>query len=351
MIKTTYFHRVHAQTPTRFWINNVTRNEARMAIEAGAIGCTQNPSYTWKMIKSPEEEPYVLEILDRILETEKDDNEALVKLQRELVAKIAEIFMPIYEESNGRNGYVSIQGDPFKEDVDSILRFARFNRQVGPNIMVKIPVTKDGLEAIKILAAERVPINATEVMAVRQALDVCEIYEKAVKGMKDPAPMYFSHIAGIFDEYLQNTVKNNRIDISPDALWQAGISVAKKVYRIVKEKGYRVGFIGGGARGLHHFTEMVGAECCVTINWKGTADVLIEQDPPVVQRFLQPTPESVIDELLEKVEDFRRGYLIHAITPEEYEHFGPVEYFRNMFEEAWTNARDFIKNRRKHINS
>lgn len=350
MMKKTYFHRVHAQTPTRFWINNVTKDEAYKAIDAGAVGCTQNPSYSWKMIDGHKEKACVLEMLDNILRVEKDDNEALVRLQRELVAEIAEIFMPMHLESNGRLGYVSIQGDPFKEDLDSIVRYARFNREAGlNNIMAKIPVTKEGLEAIEILAAERVPINATEVMAVRQALDVCEAYEKAVKGMKDPAPIYFSHITGIYDEYLKNTVEKNCIDVSPDALWQAGMSIAKKVYRIVRERGYNVGFIGGGARGLHHFTEMVGADCCVTINWKGTADVLIEQDPPVVQRFLQPTPESVIDELLEKVEDYRRGYLINAIKPEEYEEFGPVALFRSMFEKAWLNALDFVEKRRSEI--
>ncbi|NLC67571.1 MAG: hypothetical protein GX754_02050, partial [Clostridiaceae bacterium] len=117
----------------------------------------------------------------------------------------------------------------------------------------------------------------------------------------------------------------------------------------VREKGYNVGFIGGGARGLHHFTEMVGADCCVTINWEGTADVLIKQDPPVVQRFLQKTPDSVVDELIEKIEDYRRGYLVNAISPEEYADFGPVVYFRNMFEEAWSKARSFIANRRTEL--
>ena len=39
-MENTYFHRVHAQTPTRFWINNVTREQAHLAIEAGAVGCT-----------------------------------------------------------------------------------------------------------------------------------------------------------------------------------------------------------------------------------------------------------------------------------------------------------------------
>ena len=39
-----YFKRVTDQTPTRFWINNVTAKEADMALEEGAVGCTQNPS-------------------------------------------------------------------------------------------------------------------------------------------------------------------------------------------------------------------------------------------------------------------------------------------------------------------
>ena len=264
MYKKTYFHRVKEQTPTKFWINNVTRDEARLAIDAGAVGCTQNPAYLWKLINSPEK-AYAIELLDSILKNEKDDNEALLKLQREVVAKIAEIFMPLYLESNGKQGFVSIQGDPFKEDLNSIIRCAHFNCEAGPNIMAKIPVTKEGLEAIEVLAAEKIPINATEVMAVKQALDVCEIYQKTVKKIKDPAPIYFSHITGIYDEYLKKNVEENSIVVSSDSLWQAGISIAKKIYWIVKEKGYPVGFIGGGARGLHHFTEMVGADCCYLV--------------------------------------------------------------------------------------
>lgn len=346
----TYFHRVQAQTPTRFWINNVTIREAQLAIEAGACGCTLNPSYTWKMMEDDNEKSYVYGILDRILKDEKDDNEAVIMLQKELAVNIARLFMPIYKASGGHAGFVSIQGDPFHEDLDTILRNARFNREAEPNIMAKIPVTKDGIMAIEILAAEGVPINATEVMAVKQALDVCEAYMKATNGIKESAPIYYSHITGIYDEYLQNYVKENRIDVSLDALWQSGISIAKKTYWMVKEKGYPVGFIGGGARGLHHFTEMVGADCVVTINWKGTADKLIEQNPPVIQRFLQPTPYSVVDELTEKVEDYRRGYYVNSITEEEYEDFGPVVLFRKMFEGAWLKTISAVKNRRTELN-
>lgn len=342
MDKSTYFHRVSEQTATRFWINNVTREEAQLAIDAGAVGCTQNPSYVWKMLSHEKEGAYATEILKNIIETTGNANDAQVALQRELVGNAAKLFLPMYEATNGKWGYVSIQGDPFQEDTESIIKFAEYNREAGPNIMAKIPVTEEGLKAIEYCASKRIPINATEVMAVRQALDVCEVYEKATKGMKDPAPIYFSHITGIYDEYLQNYVRDNKVDISPDTLWQAGMAVARKVYKIVKDKRYNVGFIGGGARGLHHFTEMVGAEACITINWKGAAEDLLQQNPPVVQRFFTPVPEAVIDELNEKLVDFKRGYETNGITPAEYEEFGPVVLFRTTFENAWTNANNYI---------
>ncbi len=348
MNRKNYFHRVKEQTSTRFWINNATEKEAQLAIDSGAVGCTQNPTYVWKMLNGSYKSN-VIKMLDRIIKSEKDDSKVQVILQRELVARISEIFMPLYMHSNGKQGFVSIQGDPFKEDIESMIEYGKFNREAGKNIMVKLPATKDGLKALEILVAEKVPINATEVMAVKQALDVCEIYKKVTKRMKDPAPIYFSHITGIYDEYLTKIVKENKIDISPDVLWQAGISIAKKIYWMVKEKNYKVGFIGGGARGLHHFTEMVGADCCVTINWKGTADALIEQDPPVIQRFYQPTPDSVVDELIEKISDYSRGYFVNNISPEEYEDFGPLVHFRNSFEKAWKNMLVYIKDRRAEL--
>ncbi len=73
-------------------------------------------------------------------------------------------------------------------------------------------------------------------------------------------PFYLTHIAGIFDEHLGNVVKKDSIDISPDILWQPGCIVAKKQYEIFKVKDYPGIIIGGGARGLHHFTELVGSE-------------------------------------------------------------------------------------------
>jgi transaldolase len=104
--------------------------------------------------------------------------------------------------------------------------------------------------------------------------------------------------------------------------------------------------LGGGARGLHHFTEMVGSEMHITINWKGTADRLIEQDPPVVHRNDAPTPQYVIDELLEKLPDFRRAYEEDGLNREDFADFGPVVLFRSMFVKGWDFLLDTIRKRR-----
>lgn len=64
-MKQGYFHRVAALTPTKMWINNVTPQEAEWAIAAGAMGCTQNPSYTWKMLTHETGKAEALALLQR----------------------------------------------------------------------------------------------------------------------------------------------------------------------------------------------------------------------------------------------------------------------------------------------
>ena len=103
----------------------------------------------------------------------------------------------------------------------------------------------------------------------------------------------------------------------------------------MKEHGYGIHFIGGGARALYHFTELVGGDLVVTINWQGTAEDLISLDPPVVYRIHNPVPPHVIDELSAKLVDFRRGWSEDGLKVDEFEEFGPVQLFRSIFVTSW----------------
>lgn len=346
-----YFHRVAEHTPTKFWINNPTRKETDWAIREGAVGCTCNPAYCGKMLfDRPEEEDYVKDIIDELIQTIDSDTGVEEELQRRLVEVIADKFLPIYQRNPREQGYVSIQGDPINEDdAQVVIREARKNRTVGENICCKIPTTAAGLEAMKTLIAEDIPINATECFAISQALELCEMYEKISKESGKHPKFYISHITGIYDEYLHEVVKQEKIKISSDVLWQAGLSIARKLYGIFKDRGYHVTFVGGGARGLQHFTEMVGGDVCITINWKGFAEKLLEQDPPVVARLFNPVPQYVIDELIEKLPDYRKGYLNDGLKVAEYEEFGPVVKFCNSFIKHWNPVLDYIRKRRTQV--
>jgi transaldolase len=342
-----YFLRVLEQSPTMFWINNPTRSQADLALENGVLGCTNNPSYSQKMIDNAEEGDYALALLNEVLDETADDRRAAVIFQQKLVKPIAEKFMPLYQKTNGEHGYVSIQGDPIDdEDVDLIVRESLDNRRLGPNICCKIPVIPSGIQAMRELVPQGVPLNATEVFGVSQMIVICDTYEQISRQSGKTPKFYMSHIAGIYDDYLRNYVKEHDVQISPDILHQAGLAVARKVYDILIERGYHATFIGGGARGLHHFTEMVGGKVCITINWEGTADKLLAENPPVVYRLFNPVPQKVIDELMEKLPDFKRGYLEDGLSLEEYAEFGPVQLFRSSFLKSWNRVLGLIKERR-----
>ncbi len=346
-MKNDYFHRVAALTPTKMWINNVTSQEADWAIAAGAMGCTQNPAYTWKMLNHEEGKDHTLALLDETLKESDNDNEVECILQRKLVKGIADKFMAVYERTNGAHGYVSIQGDPIhEEDPQVIIDEGRKNRAMGPNIMIKIPATEAGLEAMGVLIEENTPLNATEVMGLSQAIDVCRMYDKITAKTRSKPIMYYSVITGIYDEWLGKEVAKQGIDISPDILYQAGMVIARKVYKFVHDRGYQLGFIGGGVRGLQHFTEMVGGDVCITMNWRGHADKLLELDQPVVSRLFNPVQGHVLDELLAKVPAFRQAFMEDGLQVKDYEEYGPVSYFRDSFVGAWENVLKLIKERR-----
>lgn len=342
-----YFHRVHRHSPTMFWINNPTREEALLAIQSGALGCTNNPSFSYKMLSQPSESAQARKYLEEAVKATDDDDEAAAIYQRKLVKPIQELFYPMWLESNGVNGYVSIQGDPIHEhDEKVIIAEARKNGALGKNIAIKIPCTKAGLKAMETLIPEGYPINATEIMSIAQGIELCEMYDSISRKTNKTPPVWLSFITGIYDEYLENYVRDNKIDIEGDIVRQAGMAATRKMYQIIQDRHYAPVIIGGGARQLRHFTEMVGGHQVVTINWKGTADILIEQNPDVVHRFFNPVPPLVIDELLEKLPDFRRGWDPKGLTVEEYEDFGPVELFRSMFLKSWNSVLKEIKSMR-----
>ena len=245
-----YFHRVAAETPTRLWINNPTVAETRLAIEAGAISCTTNPSYTAKLLTT-DERPEVLRSRRPRGGEARDDHEAVDLVQQALARRIMEEFRAVHAAAPARQGFVSVQGNPFRDtDADGIVNEALRYTKLAPNFIAKIPTTEAGLAAMEALLRRNVPVIATEIMAIAQAIDACELYARVARETGNSPAFFVTHITGIFDEYLKETADRQRIAVSAEALRVAGAVVARKQYRLMKDRGYPGILMGGGARGL-----------------------------------------------------------------------------------------------------
>ncbi len=90
------------------------------------------------------------------------------------------------------------------------------------------------IESIEACVEYNIPICATEVFSIAQAIMICEKYESAVIKFVNKPPFYVTHISGIFDEYLKKNASRNCINIASEVINMAGLTVARKQYRIMK---------------------------------------------------------------------------------------------------------------------
>jgi transaldolase len=342
-----YFQRVAAKTPTRWWVNNPSDNETILAVANGAINCTTNPSFCSKLLTS--DRAYLDSVIDEVVKTVEDDDVAADLVYQKTSERIMRRFRPLYDYTHGACGYVTIQADPREDDdADLIIKAALRHRKLGPNYMAKIPVIEAGIAAIETMVKENIPTCATEVFALSQAIYMCERWEAAVKKYGNRPPFFITHITGIFDQHLGNVVKEKKIDITPGILAQAGCCVGRREYHTLKARGYQTTLLGGGARSVQHFTEFIGGDMDITINWS-TADELIKADPPAVNRINTVTPKAVIAELDAKIPEFHQAYHEDGLTMPQFKPFGPVQLFRNMFLDGYGKLVNAVKERRARL--
>jgi transaldolase len=342
-----YFHRVAAETGTRVWINNPSLDELRNAIEAGAINGTTNPAYGSKLLKSDAD--YMRGVIDRVIADVDDDSDAADRIYQVISGRFMEEFLPLYESSGGLQGLVTMQDDPRRdEEADLIVEATMRHAEVAPNYMAKIPVIESGMEAMARLVEQNIPMCATEVFSISQAVAMCDVFVEASKKCGKSPPFYLTHITGIYDEEIQEQVKTQGIEIDPELLRHAGTIVMRKQFRVVKALNYPTIMLGGGARGTHHFTEWVGSDAHVTINWS-TFEELSELDPPIENRIDVIDSEEAVAELRDKIPDFRRAYDNDGLRPAEFAGFAPLLRFRRNFIDGCDAVLDKIAERRKAL--
>lgn len=335
-----YLEQVQAETKTRFWVNNPTLADCDASIAAGAYACTTNPAYCQKLFQTDSE--YMHKVVKTVVSKNSRNSDVAEKIYHAVAKDVMKKFLPVYEKSGGKAGFVTIQEDPRREENHGyILEASLRARELGANYMAKIPVTKDGLTVIAEMVKHNIPICATEVFSIDQAEEVYRVYkESAIKYKKNP-PLYITHITGIMDQYFKDFVAKEFIKISSEALELAGTAIAIKQYAMFKNQQYEATLLGGGARGLHHFTNFVGGDLHITMNWSTALELNKTQKnvEPMIDREI---PDTIIDELIEKLPNFKRAYFSGEMNIDEFADYGPVMLFRTQFMNGYSRLIDSI---------
>lgn len=177
----TKLHDLYQQQGQSVWIDYIRRQfildgGLQSAIDEGVRGVTSNPAIFEKAIAHSDD--YDEQIQDLVAEG-KSTEEIYEALAIKDIQMSADILHPIYDESNGIDGYVSLEVNPtLANDTDGTIAEARdlFAKVDRDNVMIKVPATDAGIPAIKTLIGEGIPVNVTLMFSLQDYDNVAGAY-------------------------------------------------------------------------------------------------------------------------------------------------------------------------------
>ena len=314
--------------PTDYWNDSCSVAELKYAVARGATGATSNPSIVLDVLK--QERAHWIPRIQAFAAanptwTETDLTWAIIE---EMAVRGAQVLEPVFRATNGRKGRLSLQTNPANYPnrplmVEQGVRFAG----LAPNIQVKFPATRAGIEAIEEATTAGVTINATVCFTVPQAIAVAEavergLAERAADGADISAMTPVCTImVGRLDDWMRVLVERDSIAVHPDALNWAGIAAFKRASAIYAERGYRTRLLAAAYRSRLHWTELVGGDVVLTMPHAWQVRFNASGITPEA-RFQEPVDPAIVSELLARIPDFRRAYEPDGLGVDEFDGYG-----------------------------
>ena len=315
-------------TATDYWNDSCAVAELEYAVARRGTGATSNPVIVGEVMKKEKDHwvPRVREIAAQ--NPDWSEVEITWRLIEEMGARGAAILAPVFEAHAGKKGRLSLQTNPanYRTPARMVEQAVHFST-LAPNIQVKFPCTAEGLQAAEDATALGVCPNVTVVFTVPQCIAAAEAVERGLRRYEaaggDTTHMtpVCSLMVGRLDDWMKLLVERDAIALDPDAANWAGIAAFKRAYGIYQERGYRTRLLAAAYRHRLHWTELVGADVVLTmphpwqVRFNGSG---IDPTP----RIDVPVDRALIDDLLERVPDFRRAYEPDGLIPADFVTFG-----------------------------
>jgi transaldolase len=221
------------------WLDNITRDLLnsgtlnRYITELSVTGLTSNPTIFNQAIKSSSD--YDAAIRDNL--PMGDSGETLFfDLAIEDLTRAADLFRPIYDRTNGVDGWVSLEVSPLLAyDTASTLAAAKalFAQAGRPNLYIKIPGTKEGLPAIEEAIFAGIPINVTLLFSREHYVAAAEAFLRGIErrieaGLKPTV----GSVASVFVSRWDAAVKGK---VPAELTNRLGIAIAERTYKACRE--------------------------------------------------------------------------------------------------------------------
>jgi len=321
------------------WLDFVERDylqqEFEPLIERGIVnGATSNPSIFAAAITSSE--AYKEQLLTLEAKTPKKKYEALAI---DDIATAAEKLRSSYDAGN--DGYISIEVDPFlsRNTEATIAEAKRLFAAIGqPNVMIKIPATEAGYEAMYTLLSIGISVNATLVFSPEQAQKSLDAMNRGLhelsQGVGPKAEAVISVFVSRFDKMLDSTLASKGIRTS-----RTGILNAAKIYAMVEDNGnkhIRTLFASTGVKddslpADYYIRELLAAHSVNTAPLN-TIEYYIQNDATPAKLPIEP---KIIDDYFDSLDSW--GINMNAV----YEQL--IDEGLQAFEKAFAQMLDNLK--------
>jgi transaldolase len=224
---------------TKLWLDSIDPDEVAANRAWGATGATSNPIIVADLIKTGRFDNAIVQLmLDGL-----DDHDLAWRLTDTLVRQAQEAFLPVWEATQGDDGYVSFELDPLLEDASCTLslaertaRYVTLGKQWSKghrNRMIKVPATPAGLAALEELAAAGVTLNVTLIFSDRQYGEARDAIWRGAQ--RRPALTHFKSVYSIFVSRLDVYTADKVPGLSPAAQGQVGIVNAKRIWKMNRD--------------------------------------------------------------------------------------------------------------------
>ncbi len=312
--------------PTVLWNDSATRSELATSISWGAVGATCNPVIALSSIRSdlPRWSARIAELAAEMPEA--SESEIGWKIVEEVSLDAATLLLPAFQEHEGRNGRLSMQTDPrLARNAAALVAQAEYFSSLAPNIIVKVPATAVGVEAIEEATYRGVSINVTVSFTHAQVLATGEAIERGLtrreaegKDISRMGPVV-TLMVGRLDDWLKTVYERDQLCFDPGYLEWAGIATFKRAYEEFTSRGLRARLLVAAFRNTLQISELIGGDVVISppFAWQQRYQRLGSSEPR-----MDLSVEPRIVEALLTMPEFVKAYEPDGLTPDEFLAYG-----------------------------